>query len=92
VKRDWCEVDRGVNGQPFLWRKNFESRYVMIDIFNPDSVKRCYSVLSFAEDPYLNEETNGQLIGVGCADTPDLTWSFAYERARKIAEEYMEKN
>jgi hypothetical protein len=55
-------------------------------------VKRCYSVLFFAEDPYLSEETNGELIGVGCADTPDAAWSFAYERARKIAEEYMEKN
>lgn len=64
----------------------------MIDIFNPDSVKRCYSVISLQDDPYSNEQASGELIGVGCADTPHAAWDSAYDHARKIAEEYMEKN
>jgi hypothetical protein len=92
VKKGWSVVDRGVNGQPYLWRKNSRSLYVMIDIFNPDLVRRCYSVLSIPEDPYSNDKINGKLIGVGCSDVPDAGWDQAYERARRIAEEYMEKN
>jgi len=85
-------MDRGVNGQPFLWRNDLATLFVMIDIFNPDSTKRCYSVLSMVEDPYVNEETKGEMIGVGCSDPGDSGWEHAYERARKIAEAYMAKN
>jgi hypothetical protein len=92
VKKDWSVIDRGVNGQPFLWRKNSTNRYLMIDIFNPDTEKRCYSVFSLPKNPYSSEETNGELIGVGCAGSPNVGWDRAYKRARKIAEQYMEKN
>ena len=64
----------------------------MIDIFNPDSERRCYSVLSIPADPYSNDRIDGKLIGVGCSDVLDAGWDRAYERARRIAEEYMEKN
>ena len=92
MRKDWSVVDHGVNDQPFLWRKNNESRYVMIDVFQPDTSKRCYPVLFFLEDPYSSEEAKGELIGIGCADTPNETWNHAYERARKIAEKYMDGN
>jgi hypothetical protein len=90
MRKEWRVVDQGVNNQPFLWRKINESGYVMIDVFQPDTSKRCYPVLFFLEDPY-SSEAKGELIGIGCANTPTETWNDAYERARKIAEEYMEE-
>lgn len=90
VRNDWKEVDRGVNGQPFLWRKTAESRYLMIDIFNPNLAKRSYSVISYSEDPYINE-AQGEVVGIGYASESDTAWSAAYEAARKIADEYMDK-
>ncbi len=61
----------------------------MIDIFNPDSGRRCYSVLVLPGNPYANEDLKGETIGVGCAEGPKETWSDAFEHAKKIAQEYM---
>jgi len=90
MRKDWSVIDHGVNDQPFLWQKNGESRYVMIDVFQPDTMKRCYSVLLYLQDPYSSETVKGKLIGTGCADGSSETWNHAYERARKIAEGYMD--
>jgi len=64
----------------------------MIDIFNPNPSKRCYSVLILPGNPNLDDSLRHKVIGVGCAEKPDETWVNAYQRARKIAEEYMNRN
>jgi len=79
-------IDRGVNGQPFLWKKRSGDRFVMIDIFNPNPTRRCYSVFVLRNHPDMLGAKK-KAIGVGCAD--EGGWDRAYERARKIAEEFM---
>jgi hypothetical protein len=61
----------------------------MIDIFNPDQERRCYSVMVFPKSPYSDNPVKGEAIGVGCAERPKEDWTDAYERARKIAEKFM---
>jgi hypothetical protein len=84
--KDWIVIDRGVNGQPFLWKKRSGDKFVMIDIFNPNPTKRCYSVFVLRSHPDL-PEAKKKAIGVGCAGEDG--WHRAYERARRIAEEFM---
>ena len=82
-------MDRGVNGKPFLWKKRGVSRYLMIDIFNPRR-NRCYVVLEFQANPYVNDELRGKVVGRGCAKGP-RDWKGAYERAKQIADRYMNR-
>jgi len=89
--KDWKVIDRGVNGQPFLWKKVSGDRFVMIDIFNPDSSRRCYSVFVLRNHPDL-PEAKKKVIGVGYADEAEDGWNRAYERARRIAEEFMTRS
>jgi hypothetical protein len=84
-------IDWGVNGEPFLWKKRSRRRYVMIDIFSPDTSKGCYSVLTYTRNPYADEGLKGKVIGVGCA-TSRKDWRTAYHRARMIAKKYMKTN
>jgi len=86
-KKDWKVVDRGVNGKPFLWKKESEELFVMIDIFNPDLVKRCYSVFLFHGEPNRGQ-SGKEVIGIACADD-EGGWIQAYERAKVIAEHFM---
>jgi hypothetical protein len=92
LRADWRIVDRGVNGEPFLWKKMASKRFLMIDIFNPDPSRRCYSILIFPGNPNSDENLSHEVIGVGCAEGPDETWIDAYQHAREIAEEYMKRN
>jgi hypothetical protein len=85
-------MDRGVNGAAFLWKKAAQNRYIMIDIFNPDPVKQCYSVLVLPGNPYEHDGLKREIIGVGCGSGTERNWVTAYNRARKIAERYMKKN
>lgn len=84
----WRVIDRGVNNQPYLWRKSSRNMFVMIDILNPDSAKGCYSVYVSRGDPSLTE-TKRKVVGIACASETDGGWVRAYERARKIAERIM---
>jgi len=88
--RDWKVIDRGVNDQPFLWKKGSGGMFVMIDIFNPDLVKRCYSVFVFHGDPSIIEPRK-EVVGIACADEGKGGWIQAYERAKRIAEQFMAK-
>ena len=92
MKQLWSIVDRGVNGEPFLWKRNGKRKYVMIDIFNPDQANRCYSVMVFPKSPYSDDPVKGETIGVGCARRTEENWTNAYERARKIAERFMKND
>jgi len=87
--KNWKVIDWGVNGQPFLWRARARKRFVMIDIFNPDSLRRCYPVLVLRKHPDF--EGKKEVIGFGCADETENGWELAYQRARRIAEEFMAK-
>ncbi len=91
MKKAWTIVDQGVNGQPFLWKKRAGRQFVMIDIFNPDYSKRCYSVLSYTRNPLSADNLKGNIIGLGCASRRK-DWKIAYHRARKLAEQYMKTN
>jgi hypothetical protein len=88
LKRDWRVVDRGANGEAFLWKKRSSNRFVMIDIFNPDPIRRCYSVFALRNYPQSSRGKK-DVIGVGCADDAEEGWGQAYERARRIAEDFM---
>ena len=92
LRTDWQIVDRGVNGEPFLWKKRTGKKFLMIDIFNPDPSRRCYSILILPGNPNSDEKLSRKVIGVGCAERPDETWIDAYQHAREIAEEYMKRN
>ena len=83
-------TDRGVNGDPFLWKKRAASLYVMIDIFNPEA-KRCYPVLVLRSNPTELDDLSGRVIGKGCAERRN-DWVAAYEKAREVAEHYMDEN
>ena len=61
--------------------------FVMIDIFNPDLLKRCYSVFVLHGGP----KARRKIVGVACADKAEGGWIRAYERARRIAEQFMAK-
>jgi len=90
LKRTWRVVDRGINGKPFLWKKRAASKYVMIDIFTARP-NRCYAVLAFETNPISTNDLKGKLIGMGCAKSSS-DWIGAYERARIIADRYMNRN
>ena len=92
LKTDWRIVDCGVNGEPFLWKKRADKKFLLIDIFNPDPSRRCYSILILPGNPNSDEDLARKVIGVGCAERPDETWIDAYQRAREIADEYMRQN
>ena len=62
----------------------------MIDIFSARP-NRCYAVLAFETNPVLSNDLKGKLIGMGCANGPS-DWMGAYERARRIADRYMDRN
>lgn len=83
-------IDRGVNDQPFLWKKGSGGMFVMIDIFNPDLVNRCYSVFMFHGGPSIIESRK-EVVGIACADEGEEGWIQAYERAKRIAEQFMTK-
>jgi hypothetical protein len=87
---DWKVIDRGVNGQPFLWKNRLGDTFVMIDIFNPDLLKRCYSVFVL-HGHRTRLEAKKEVVGFGCADEAEDGWIRAYDRARKIAEQFMTK-
>jgi hypothetical protein len=87
---DWKVIDRGVNDQPFLWKKGSGNTFVMVDIFNPDLVKRCYSVFVLHGSPYATKARK-KVVGIACADKSKGGWIRAYERARRIAERFMAK-
>jgi hypothetical protein len=90
LNRRWRVLDKGVNGRPFLWKKQASTKYVMIDIFTPRP-KRCYAVLTLETNPKASNDLKGKVIGRGCAKGP-TDWNGAYERARKIAYRYMIRN
>ena len=81
-------IDRGVNDQPFLWKKGSRETFVMIDIFNPDLAKSCYPVYVYYGDPSVVESSK-EVLGIGCADEGEGGWVQAYERAKRIAEQFM---
>lgn len=89
-KRLWRVVERGVNGKPFLWKKVARREYVMIDILNVRR-KWCYPVVALEGNPFSKEDARRRLIGVGCG-TPPRGWVGAYEQARKIADNYMNRH
>ena len=91
MRTDWRVVDRGVNGEPFLWKKKASKKFLMIDIFNPDPARRCYSILILPGNPNTNANLRHRVIGVGCAEISEETWINAYQRARDIAEKYMKQ-
>jgi hypothetical protein len=62
----------------------------MINIFNPQA-KRCYPVLLLRSSPYDSSDLKGKVIGKGCAEKPN-NWVTAYQKARQIAERYMNGN
>ena len=88
--RGWKVIDRGVNDQPFLWKKISAHTFVMIDIFNPDSLKGCYSVFVLHGGTSLTKARR-EVLGIACADKTEGGWIRAYERARRIAERFMAK-
>jgi len=89
-KGSWRVVEKGVNGKPFLWKKPARASYVMIDVFEarPDG---CYKVLALDTNPLARSAVNGRVIGKGCASVR-TDWVGAYEKARKIADRYMNKH
>jgi len=89
-KSSWRVIDRGVNGKPFLWKKRNTSNYLMIDIFNARPIG-CYAVLVLAKNPLKVENVTGKVVGMGCANVQS-DWNGAYEKARMIAQEYMENH
>ena len=89
-KNSWRVVERGVNGKPFLWKKQARSKYVLIDIFNARR-NRCYAVLALDSNPLSTQHFGGRVIGIGCADSRS-DWVKAYGEARKIADRYMSGN
>jgi len=90
LKRNWRVIDRGVNAKPFLWKKRATSLYVMINIFSPQT-NRCYSVILLQSNPYESNDLKGKVIGKGCAEKRN-DWVTAYQKAREIAERYMQEN
>jgi len=62
----------------------------MIDIFTARP-NRCYAVLAFETNPIYTNDLKGKLIGMGCAKS-SRDWIGAYERARIIADRYMNRN
>jgi hypothetical protein len=62
----------------------------MIDIFTARP-NRCYAVLAFETNPVSRNDLKGKLIGMGCANSPS-DWIGAYDRARIIANRYMDRN
>lgn len=81
-------VERGVNGKPFLWeKKQAGGGYVMIDIFEVRG-DGCYTVLALDANPLARDDAKGRIIGVGCGGVR-TGWVEAYEKARKIADQYM---
>jgi hypothetical protein len=62
----------------------------MIDIFTARP-NRCYAVLAFETNPLSGNDLKGKLIGMGCANG-SRDWIGAYERARVIADRYMNRN
>jgi hypothetical protein len=83
-------IEKGVNGQPFLWKKVGQPSYVMIDVFKarPDG---CYMVLALDANPLTKRDVKGRVIGMGCAGAR-TDWVGAYEKARNIADQYMSKH
>jgi len=62
----------------------------MIDIFNPDLLKRCYSVFVLHHAGGRSMvEVKKKILGIGCADEAEGGWIRAYDRARRIAEQFM---
>jgi hypothetical protein len=90
LRRNWRVVDRGVNGEPFLWKRSGARCYVMINIFNPQA-RGCYTVLALQSSPYEKNDLNGKVIGKGCGNKRN-DWIVAYQKARDIAERYMDEN
>jgi len=86
----WRVVEKGVNGKPFLWKKAGSSSYVMIEIFKARP-RGCYTVLALDANPLARHDVKGRIIGVGCA-AGRTDWTEAYEKARKIADQYMIKH
>jgi len=89
-KGSWRVVEKGVNGKPFLWKKSTRLRYVMIDVFKarPDG---CYIVLALDANPLAEQDVKGTIIGIGCAGAR-TDWIRAYEKAREIADNYMNEH
>jgi hypothetical protein len=83
-------VEKGVNGKPFLWIDPAGTSYVMIDVFEarPDG---CYAVLALDANPLTRDEVKARMIGLGCA-SKRTDWLQAYERAKEIADKYMNKH
>jgi len=92
MRTHWRIVDRGVNGEPFLWKKKDSGKFLMIDIFNPDATRRCYPIFVLPGNPNTNPNLSRTVIGVGCAEVSEETWIDAYQRARDIAEKYMKEH
>jgi hypothetical protein len=89
-KNSWNVVDRGVNGQPFIWKTRSGGKYVMIDIFHARP-KGCYAVVTLNCNPLITRNCRGRLVGLGCADGPS-GWVGAYVEARRIALKYMDEH
>ncbi len=62
----------------------------MIDIFAARP-NRCYAVLAFETNPISSDDLRGKLVGMGCAKGP-RDWIGAYERARRVADRYMDRH
>ena len=87
-RSSWQVVETGVNGKPFLWKNSTDGTYVMIDIFTAHP-EGCYTVMILNSNPLVTEDVKGEIIGMGCANTR-TDWVEAYEKARKIADQYMD--
>jgi hypothetical protein len=89
-KGSWRVVEKGVNGKPFLWKKAASASYVMIEIFKARP-RDCYTVLALDANPLARPDVKGRIIGIGCA-AARTDWIEAYGKARKIADQYMNKH
>jgi len=89
-KGSWRMVEKGVNGKPFLWKKPARASYVMIDVFQARS-DGCYIVLALSANPLVGHNVKGRIIGVGCASAR-TDWNGAYDKARRIADQYMKEH
>jgi len=89
-KGSWRIVEKGVNGKPFLWKKGTSASYVMIEIFK-SRPRGCYTVLALDANPLARHDVKGRVIGIGCA-AARTDWIEAYEKARKIADRYMDEH
>ena len=87
MKHPWLIVEKGVNGEPFLWKNQAAIQYVMIDIFEPRP-DGCYAVLALDVNPLETDDAQGTTIGLGCSGDRS-NWVEAYEKARQIADRYM---